>query len=164
MSDHTEMNTQKQASPSIERTSPIKPAPGKAIGVKIIGRMTVVHSTYRPVARQRTMREVLNRSLSPFERDYLNWYHGDPLKISFKKAHESRMDNREGINASKHCGCFHCEAIFRPYEISEWFKDNKDSTAICPHCDIDAVIGDASGYPITPHFLRAMHEHWYREV
>jgi hypothetical protein len=45
------------------------------------------------------------------------------------------------------------------YEIEEWIDPN-DDTALCPYCDIDSVIGDASGYEITEEFLRKMNDHW----
>jgi len=148
------MNTQKQG--TSKNALPV-------LKLKIIGRMTVVHSVYRPLGQQRVMREFTNRNLSYWERDYLNWYHGDPLKISLNKAREYSMNNREGLMASKKCGCFHCGSIFRPWHITEWFDDNKDRTAVCPHCDIEAVIGDASGYPIITGFLAAMSARWYGE-
>ena len=34
-------------------------------------------------------------------------------------------------------------------------------TALCPMCHIDAVIGDASGFPIEVSFLTAMHRRWF---
>ncbi|MEY3298224.1 MAG: hypothetical protein RLZZ597_1484 [Cyanobacteriota bacterium] len=55
-----------------------------------------------------------------------------------------------------------CLAIFSPTAIIEW-TDEGDSTALCPRCGIDAVIGSASGYPITPTFLQAMHAYWFAE-
>ena len=62
---------------------------------------------------------------------------------------------------AERCGCFQCGSRFAPAAITEWVRDAKDDTAFCPHCDIDAVLGDASGYPITPEFLQAMHESWF---
>jgi hypothetical protein len=43
--------------------------------------------------------------------------------------------------------------------IEEW-TDAAD-TALCPHCGIDAVIGDASGFPITKEFLSEMCQAWF---
>jgi len=41
----------------------------------------------------------------------------------------------------------------------------KEETAFCPKCGIDSVIGDASGFEMTPALLHAMHEFWFeREV
>lgn len=57
------------------------------------------------------------------------------------------------------------EYIF-PSEISEWIyelDEGEEVTAICPHCGIDAVIGESSGFPITPDFLRTMNRRWFGE-
>jgi hypothetical protein len=62
------------------------------------------------------------------------------------------------------CGCFNCLAIFDPREITEWvdswnpFVEDGGITAICPYCDMDTIIGDGSGYPMTRVFLREMRE------
>jgi hypothetical protein len=78
-------------------------------------------------------------------------------------AHQHSSAHREEIMASEHCGCFYCLSIFSPGEIAEWVDeaDNVGTTAICPRCEIDSVIGSRSGYPITREFLSAMHKHWF---
>jgi len=54
--------------------------------------------------------------------------------------------NQKEIMESDVCGCFSC---------------NKGSTALCPICYIDAVIGSKSGYPVDEQeFLEEMNEHW----
>ncbi|MCL2337863.1 MAG: cytoplasmic protein [Firmicutes bacterium] len=58
------------------------------------------------------------------------------------------------------CGCFYCQAIFSPKEIKEWVKDIS-GTALCPYCGIDSIIGESSGYPITPQFLKKMYAQWF---
>jgi acetone carboxylase gamma subunit len=35
------------------------------------------------------------------------------------------------------------------------------TTALCPYCGIDSVIGDKSGFPITKEFLEKMYQHWF---
>ncbi len=127
-------------------------------------RLAVVHSVHRTPAQQRVLREIDNPKLTAYEREYLEWYHGDPFKRSLHKAHEHCTENGKELITSERCGCFGCERIFRPSAITEWFRDSKDRTAFCPHCDTDAVLGDASGYPIIPEFLRAMKERWYGEA
>ena len=130
--------------------------------------LRVVHSIRREQAaitfaqqRRNIPRELNNYGLSAYERDYLNWYHGDPLKVSFVQAHKQSINHRAELLASERCGCFHCGEEFAPRAITDWVQDSKDATAFCPHCDIDAVIGDASGYPITVEFLSAMRVRWF---
>ncbi len=129
--------------------------------------LRVVHSIHREnrskdnAAVVRIPKELYIYQLSAYERDYLNWYHGDPLKRSLVQAHRRSAGHRTEVLASQRCGCFHCGAQFPPRAITAWVKDAKEATAFCPQCDIDAVIGDASGYPITPEFLAEMRERWF---
>lgn len=68
------------------------------------------------------------------------------------------MHNRAEIEGSQECGCFYCGALFSPKAIAEWWDD--DDSAVCPGCGIDAVIGNASGFPITAEFMDKMHARW----
>lgn len=79
------------------------------------------------------------------------------------RAHEVSSRHRAVLGASDSCGCFYCFAVFPPREITQWTDVDANGigqTAICPHCGIDAVIGSASGYPITTGFLGRMNRHW----
>mgnify|MGYP003454409053 FL=1 len=74
--------------------------------------------------------------------------------------------HRQQIENSAACGCFYCLRIFSPQDITQWWEESKNSdlesaTAVCPHCGIDAVIGSASGYPITQAFLEKMKGQWF---
>ena len=73
--------------------------------------------------------------------------------------HKCSIHHRLQIEASKLCGCFSCLSTFPPGKIEEW-TDAVD-TALCPKCGIDAVIGDASGFPITKEFLSEMCQAWF---
>lgn len=78
-----------------------------------------------------------------------------------EKAHAHSFKNQEEVRSSGLAGCFYCQRVFPPAEIKEWV-DRHQQTAICPHCSIDAVIGDQSGYPVTDQrFLAEMHERWF---
>jgi hypothetical protein len=78
------------------------------------------------------------------------------------RAHKHCMENRYEIEASQVCGCFYCGSIYPPPEIVDWFGDENDLTADCPRCGIDAVIGSASGFPITSEFLSSMNGRWFQ--
>ncbi len=71
------------------------------------------------------------------------------------------MANKEEILKSTFVGCFYCKRIYSPAEIEEWIPDKAGETAMCPHCAIDSVIGDASGIELTSKFLEEMHERWF---
>ncbi len=77
------------------------------------------------------------------------------------EAHMHCAQHREEIESSTLCGCFYCQRIFKPEEISEWIADG--TCAMCPKCEIDAVIGDASGYPVTKKFLKEMNYYWFKK-
>lgn len=80
-------------------------------------------------------------------------------------AHKHSIRNKDEILNSEVCGCFGCLAIMKPAEIKHFTKEKeKDgavlSTAWCPHCKIDTVIGSSSGYPVTREFLKEMNNYW----
>jgi hypothetical protein len=89
------------------------------------------------------------------------------LRVMFDivRAHGHCSNHRDNVLASDTCGCFYCKRTFPPSAITDWIDDDPATglgqTAMCPCCDIDAVIGSASGYPITSTFLHAMHERWF---
>ena len=74
-------------------------------------------------------------------------------------AHKHSIFNREELQRSSLRGCFYRFATFSPTEISEWIDDGQ--TALCPKCPVDSVIGSASGFSITPDFLRRMHDKYF---
>jgi hypothetical protein len=74
-------------------------------------------------------------------------------------AHKHCIRHRAEVEASEICGCFYCLSTFPPTAITEWTDDGQ--TALCPKCSVDAVLGAASGFPITLEFLKLMHERWF---
>ena len=66
--------------------------------------------------------------------------------------------NKSEIGRSANCGCFYCTQIFKVTEITDW---TGDKSALCPYCNIDSVIGDASKLPITKEFLSKMQKEWF---
>ena len=48
--------------------------------------------------------------------------------------------NRRLLLASEVAVCVHCFREFPPTTIAEWI-DNGETTAVCPHCAVDAVVG-----------------------
>ena len=87
------------------------------------------------------------------------------MKLKMMRAHHFLNNHKPELEKDNVCGCFYCLTIFHPSEIKEWiFADNdcdKRGTAICPYCDIDSVIGESSGFPITEKFLRQMNRFWF---
>ena len=81
------------------------------------------------------------------------------------KAHKYSNNHKPELEKDNICGCFYCLHIYNPKEIKEWIIANNScdrrGTAICPKCDIDSVIGESSGFPITKEFLIAMNKRWF---
>ncbi len=86
-------------------------------------------------------------------------------------AHAHCSNHRQAILNSRVCGCFYCLATFPPGEILDWVDERPDgdgisadgTTALCPRCGIDSVIGSSCGYPISAEFLDEMNQHWFQE-
>jgi len=81
-----------------------------------------------------------------------------------REAHDASLFNKEAIDKSARCGCFHCQQVFPTSEIKEdeWIEEHKGKlTAMCPKCGIDSLIGDASGFELTESFLYAMNNYWF---
>lgn len=74
-------------------------------------------------------------------------------------AHEHCTHHKEDIKRSSLCGCFYCLQTFTSETISVWIDEG--TTALCPYCGVDSVIGEYSGYPITKEFLAEMKKHWF---
>ena len=76
------------------------------------------------------------------------------------EAHAHCGNNRAELMRSEKAGCFYCCEIFGASFVDDWIDE--DTTALCPKCRIDSVIGDAAGFPITDAaFLKAMNKVWF---
>lgn len=71
--------------------------------------------------------------------------------------------NRAEIEShSAQCGCFHCGSSFTAGEIIEWLPEKDgDDTALCPHCDIDAVIYTTEKFPLSTALLSGLYIRWF---
>ena len=76
-------------------------------------------------------------------------------------AHMLSFDNADSVQASQECGCFCCQEIFPASEVTRFLDETPGRTALCPHCGIDAVLGDASGVEVSEDFIRKMHKEWF---
>ena len=71
-------------------------------------------------------------------------------------AAKASFKNKAQVAISDVCGCYYCIKTFQPEEVVEW-TDN-GTTAICPRCGIDAVLGSASGFSIDEATLKEIFE------
>ena len=85
-------------------------------------------------------------------------------KPDYIAAFFDHIGNSNILLQSKTCGCFNCLQIFSPRDITEWVDDiGEYATGLCPHCQLDTVIGDSSGIAITPELLQQMNDHWIKD-
>ncbi|MDC9825045.1 cytoplasmic protein [Devosia sp. ZB163] len=81
-------------------------------------------------------------------------------EAELKAAHEHSWKHRQEVESSTTCGCYFCLATFAPSDITEWIDEG--SCAMCPRCGIDAVLGDASGLPVSDdEFLLLMRREFF---
>ena len=89
------------------------------------------------------------------------------MKFSLKQIHGECGWHEMPIKNSKLRGCFHCLSNFPPSEITEWIDEREDcprgpgKTAMCPKCDIDAVLPESKNYEITKELLEQMNREWF---
>lgn len=86
--------------------------------------------------------------------------------ILYEKASDHSYYNYDEVMNSQYAGCYHCKKYFSVTFINEEQHciattphGTQEPTVFCPLCGIDAVIGDASGYPVsTTEFLKYMND------
>ncbi|MCQ2742179.1 MAG: sel1 repeat family protein [Bacilli bacterium] len=83
----------------------------------------------------------------------------DIKQLEEYRAHS--VDNEIEIVSSSECGCFFCRQRYSAREVLDWANDDRGTSAICPVCGIDAVIGDASGIEISKTLLKEMNLAFY---
>ena len=77
-----------------------------------------------------------------------------------ERAQTHSLNNRSELEKSRRCGCFHCESVFPASAVLHWTEKSRPQGE-CPSCGIDAVIGDAAGFGMSPVFLREMRDRWF---
>lgn len=80
--------------------------------------------------------------------------------LQLEQAHKASFRNREQIERSKQCVCFFCCRIFPTSEVTD-YASREESTALCPYCYTDSILGDTSGFPITEEFMKEMNKRWF---
>lgn len=89
---------------------------------------------------------------------------GIPTYNELKAAHFGCRGNRITLERGEKAGCFYCLRIFDSNKITKWVPEKADgegTTALCPYCGIDSVLGESYGYPIEKKFLKRMKKYWF---
>lgn len=83
----------------------------------------------------------------------------------FQIAREHSYYNHKEVMESQYAGCYHCKRAFpimlideEKHCITTTPHGTQEPTVFCPFCEVDNVIGDASGYEVTSNdFLNYMY-------
>lgn len=128
-------------------------------------RYTVLPNNDASIALVKRIGAFLQEPKSEAEKMLIRTYHISRFSMDAYQAHFFSNNHKPELEKDEICGCFCCGKIFSPSEIEEWIIVNnpcdKRGTAICPHCSVDSVIGESSGYPITEEFMIAMNKIWF---
>ena len=68
----------------------------------------------------------------------------------------SSFKNKAALQASAACVCVFCQRVVEYPTIKTWL--DKGQTAVCPHCDVDRVVGFTGEFDPE---LVAEHHHYY---
>jgi NAD-dependent SIR2 family protein deacetylase len=77
--------------------------------------------------------------------------------IETAKLHKAASFHRFEIFHSEYCSCFSCGKSFTPQQIVEW--TDKDMTALCPYCKMDAVLPSYNDTPTDDATLEALNQY-----
>jgi len=121
---------------------------------------------YEEIIKNKDTGEIIHECKEPLSQHV---GHGSTKYIKYKPeylkaAHKHSIFHKKEILESDICGCFYCKKTFLPTAIKEWCDESnpKGSTALCPKCGIDSVLGSKSGYPVNDvKFLEEMNKHWF---
>lgn len=73
-------------------------------------------------------------------------------------AQKNSMYNMEKIKKVEHVGCYFCKKMYQSIEIEKTTDNGK--TAVCPYCNIDAVIPESKDYYLKQSLLNAMNSYF----
>ena len=82
------------------------------------------------------------------------------MNETLREAHPG-VGNWGLVKQSTLVGCCYCLEIMPAESLNEKTDVTRDMTIVCPNCQIDCVLCDASGFPVTIEFLTAMRSHWF---
>lgn len=68
------------------------------------------------------------------------------------------LKNVKNLKICTEAGCYNCKKIFSVKEIKEY--TDQGETALCPHCQTDAVIPDGCGIALTEKNLEDIKKYW----
>jgi hypothetical protein len=77
-----------------------------------------------------------------------------------EKLHTYASNNRFLISQATTCYCFYCKKKFDAKDVKEFIGEHSD-TALCPLCEIDAVLPDSIEENIDDITIYEMNKYWF---
>lgn len=80
-------------------------------------------------------------------------------KALLEQLHTYSTNNRELILRSNRCVCFHCKKEMSPEQIEGYLEG--ENTALCPYCQVDAILPDAIDHELDDDIIEKMNQYWF---
>jgi len=91
---------------------------------------------------------------------WLGRSHITKVSVNLKGLSLLSFHNRNAVKRAKKVGCYYCMRTSRSSMVKDYI--DMGMTALCPHCQIDALLADkVYGFTITKGLLLAMHMRWF---
>ncbi len=79
--------------------------------------------------------------------------------MDFRIVPKFAIHNRKLLDKVSECACYHCCKVYQPSDIKEW--TDKDDTALCPLCGVDAVLPIYEESEKEIEFLTKLNKYWF---
>lgn len=88
-----------------------------------------------------------------------NYTYSYEKESQLKKIHAYSSHNKKLIDTAEKCYCFYCKSSMKSDEIKTYIDNGQ--TALCPKCDIDAIIPDSIEDTVDEQVISEMNEYWF---
>ncbi len=89
----------------------------------------------------------------------INRSYSHEKESQLKRLHAYSSHNSDLVIRSDKCYCFYCRSAFGSHEVDRYIDNG--NTALCPKCNIDAVIPDGIDEEIDDKIISEMHDYWF---
>ncbi|MCH5180839.1 MAG: hypothetical protein J1F32_06475 [Erysipelotrichales bacterium] len=89
----------------------------------------------------------------------INQGYSHEKEAQLEKLHAYSSNNKELIDRSNKCYCFHCKSELDSKDVHDYIDEGK--TALCPKCGIDSIIPDSIDEEINEIIIVEMNNYWF---
>lgn len=88
-----------------------------------------------------------------------NYTYSYEKESQLKKLHAYSSHNKELIEKANKCYCFYCKSSMEKSDIKCYIDNGQ--TALCPKCQIDAIVPDSIEDAVDEQIISEMNEYWF---